>query len=46
MKSRVFAQHTSGDFGKQLITLSPIAFTILASKHSAQAQAIIFVYER
>lgn len=46
MKHRIIVYHTSGDFGKQLITLSPIAFTILANRHSAQAQAIIFAYER
>lgn len=37
--------HTSGDFGNQKITLSPIAFTILATLGSGQAQFAIIVYD-
>ena len=46
MKHRIIVYHTSGDFGKQRITLSPIAFTILATLHSGQAQFAIIIYEK
>lgn len=46
MKHRIIMYHTSGDFGNQKITLSPIAFTILATLHSGQAQFAIIVYEK